>query len=63
MKQSEARFRAQERRDNKSEALRWRSHTAPEAVACSVPDLVMSVGISDDVRKEHDTVGGYQHEP
>ena len=48
---------------NKSEALKWRSHTAPEAVACSVPDLVMSVGITDDVRREHDTAGGYEHEP
>ena len=48
---------------NKSEALRWRSHTAPEAVACSVPDLVTSGGITDDVRREHDTAGGYEHEP
>ena len=49
--------------NDKSEALRWRSHTAPEAVACSVPDLVMSLGITDDVRREHDTAGGYEHEP
>ena len=43
---------------NKSEALKWRSHTAPEAVACSVLDLVMSVGMTSDVRREHDTAGG-----
>ena len=49
--------------DNKSEALKWRSHTAPEAVACSVPDLEMRVGITDEVRREHDTAGGYEHEP
>ena len=49
--------------DNKSEALKWRSHTAPEAVACSVPDLVTSLGITDDLRREHDTAGGYEHEP
>ena len=30
----------------------------PEAVACSVPDLVMSIGITGDVRREHDTAGG-----
>ena len=48
---------------NKSDALKWRSHTAPEAVACSVPDSVMSVGITDEVRREHDTAGGYEHEP
>ena len=48
---------------NKSEALKWRSHTSPEAVACSVPDLVMCVGITDEVRREHDTAGGYEHEP
>jgi len=49
--------------NNRSAALKWRSHTAPEAVACSVPDLVMSVGITDEVRREHDTAGGYEHEP
>jgi hypothetical protein len=49
--------------DNESEALKWRSHTAPEAVACSVLDVVMSVGITDEVRREHDTAGGYEHEP
>jgi hypothetical protein len=49
--------------NNKSEALKWRSHTAPEAVACSVPDLVMRVGVTGDVRREHDTDGGYEHEP
>ena len=49
--------------NKKSEALKWRRHTAPEAVACSVPDLVMSLGITDDVRREHDTAGGYEHEP
>jgi len=48
---------------NKSEALKWRSHTAPEAVACSVPDSGMSVVITDEVRREHDTAGGYEHEP
>ena len=48
---------------NKSEASKWRSHTAPEAVACSVPDSVMSVVISDEVRREHDTAGGYEHDP
>jgi hypothetical protein len=52
MKQSEARFRAQERRDNWSEALKWRSHTAPacaavaperrrKAVAFSAPEIKM----------------------
>ena len=30
----------------------------PEAVACSVPDLVMSIRITGDVRREHDTAGG-----
>ena len=49
--------------DNWSEALKWRSHTAPEAVACSVPDLVTSFGVTGDVRREHDTDGGYEHEP
>jgi len=44
--------------NNKSEASKWRSHTTPEAVACSVPDLVMSVGITDEVRREHDTAEG-----
>ena len=48
---------------NRSEALKWRSHTAPEAVACSVPDSVMSVVTTDEVRREHDTAGGYEHEP
>ena len=49
--------------DSRSEALKWRSHTTPEAVACSVLDSVVSVGMPDDVRREHDTAGGYEHEP
>jgi hypothetical protein len=49
--------------NNRSEALKWRSHTTPEAVACSVLDFVMSVGIAGDARREHDTAGGYEHEP
>ena len=38
--------------------VRRESDTAPEAVACSVPDLVMSVVITDEGRREHDTAGG-----
>jgi hypothetical protein len=49
--------------DNWSEALKWRSHTAPESVACSVQDVVLRVRITADARREHDTDGGYEHEP
>jgi hypothetical protein len=55
--------------DNWSEALKWRSHTAPQSVACSVPDVVTSFGVTGDPDRaghrdrEHDTDGGYEHEP